>query len=77
MTYGTELYWINHLILVAIILLWFQVSYATLGGLAVMFLMIPLNGVIVKRLAVLQKEMMKSKDARVKIINEVLQGIRV
>jgi len=36
--------------------------------------MIPINGMIVRKMGALQKEMMKAKDVRVKVVNEVLQG---
>lgn len=58
-------------------LLWRVVGVSTLGGLAVMILLIPVNAVLARWLGSIQKEMMKHKDARNKIVNEVLQGIRV
>jgi hypothetical protein len=42
-----------------------------------MILLIPVNAVLARWLGTIQKEMMKHKDARNKIVNEVLQGIRV
>jgi hypothetical protein len=48
------------------------------GGVrAVMILLIPVNAVLARYLGGIQKEMMKHKDARNKLVNEVLQGIRV
>ncbi len=46
-------------------------------GLATMLLMAPSNGVIAKQLIGLQKEMMRLKDSRTKVMNEILNGMRV
>ena len=42
-----------------------------------MVILIPINGVIVSRLKKLQLGIMKSKDARVRAMNELLHGIKV
>lgn len=39
--------------------------------------MIPLNGFIANKVKVLQIKQMKNKDARVKMMNEILSGIKV
>lgn len=51
--------------------LWGVVGVSSLAGLAVMILMIPLNGVIAKKFKGLQIQQMKQKDARIKEMNEV------
>eukprot|EP00049_Salpingoeca_infusionum_P023551 m.12723 g.12723 ORF g.12723 m.12723 type:complete len:1556 (+) comp5858_c0_seq1:79-4746(+) len=50
---------------------------ATFYGLAVLVLMIPLNGYLAKKSRDFQKLLMKEKDSRIKLMNEVLNGIRV
>ncbi len=42
-----------------------------------MILLIPVNSWLARILGVIQKTMMKHKDSRTKLVNEVLQGIRV
>eukprot|EP01094_Clydonella_sp_ATCC50884_P012540 TRINITY_DN2274_c0_g1_i1.p1 TRINITY_DN2274_c0_g1~~TRINITY_DN2274_c0_g1_i1.p1 ORF type:complete len:657 (+),score=275.64 TRINITY_DN2274_c0_g1_i1:84-1973(+) len=64
-------------VVVSLALLWLILSWSVLAGLAVMVLMIPVNALVVKKLTVLQKQMMGLKDKRVKAMNETLQGIRL
>lgn len=64
-------------IIVSLALLYRIIGVSVFAGLAVLLLMIPINIHISRVLSVLQKQMMTFKDARNKIINEVLQGIRV
>jgi ABC transporter transmembrane region. len=42
-----------------------------------MVILIPVNGYVATRIRNLQIKQMKSKDARVKLMNEVLSGIKV
>lgn len=62
---------------ISLVLLWQVVGVATFGGVAVMVLLIPLNSWLARVQGAIQKEMMTCKDNRTKIVNEVLQGIRV
>jgi ATP-binding cassette subfamily C (CFTR/MRP) protein 1 len=48
-----------------------------LAGLAVMIVIIPLNTVIANKVKFLQMKQMKYKDERVKLMNEILSGIKV
>jgi ABC-type multidrug transport system fused ATPase/permease subunit len=64
-------------IIVSLVLLYRIVGVAVFSGLLILLLMIPINLQISRVLSVIQKEMMNCKDARNKVINEVLQGIRV
>ena len=50
---------------------------STLAGLGVMILLIPINAVIASKVKQLQIKQMKSKDLRVKLMNEILSGIKV
>lgn len=47
------------------------------AGLAVMIILIPVNGVVASRVKTLQIKQMKNKDERVKLMNEILSGIKV
>ena len=56
--------------------------YETIGvslfaGLAIMLVMMPLNGLVAAKQRTLQIQQMKLKDERIKMMNEVLSGIRV
>ncbi|KAG8129111.1 putative ATP-binding cassette sub-family C protein, partial [Naja naja] len=50
---------------------------SVLAGVAVMVLLIPLNAVIAMKTRAFQVEQMKYKDARIKLMNEILSGIKV
>jgi ABC-type bacteriocin/lantibiotic exporter with double-glycine peptidase domain len=80
----TELVWVFNEMVAAPLeltigtyLLWQQLGIATLAGIVIMLLLIPINYVIVGRFKVIQDAIMKCKDIRTKLINEVLNGIRV
>ncbi|ORY04586.1 metal resistance protein YCF1 [Basidiobolus meristosporus CBS 931.73] len=56
--------------------------YQTLGpsifaGVGIMVLSIPLNGLLARKMQALQKAQMKNKDARIKLTDELLNGIKV
>ncbi|KAL4167731.1 hypothetical protein KRP22_013215 [Phytophthora ramorum] len=64
-------------IVVACYLLWKQIGPATFAGVAVIILMLPLTAGISKLMRRLQLKLMKVKDERIKICNEVLAGMKV
>ncbi|KAH8293076.1 hypothetical protein KR044_000492 [Drosophila immigrans] len=64
-------------IALALYFLWQQLGPSVLAGLAVMIIMIPLNGFIASRIKTYQIAQMQYKDKRVKLMNEVLSGIKV
>nr|CAI5844705.1 unnamed protein product [Callosobruchus analis] len=57
--------------------LWMELGPPVLAGLAVMITLIPINGFIANRVKTLQMKQMKNKDERVKLMNEILNGIKV
>ncbi|XP_014673768.1 PREDICTED: multidrug resistance-associated protein 1-like [Priapulus caudatus] len=57
--------------------LWAELGPSVLAGLAVMILMIPVNAYIAARTRTLQVKQMREKDSRIKLMNEVLNGMRV
>ncbi|XP_011264384.1 multidrug resistance-associated protein 1 isoform X2 [Camponotus floridanus] len=64
-------------IALALYFLWDMLGPAVLAGLAVMIILIPINGLIANKVKTLQIKQMKNKDERVKLMNEVLNGIKV
>ncbi|XP_053612777.1 multidrug resistance-associated protein 1 isoform X2 [Plodia interpunctella] len=64
-------------IALALYFLWGILGPSVLAGLAVMIILIPVNGLIANRVKTLQIKQMKYKDERVKLMNEVLNGIKV
>ncbi|NWX23536.1 MRP7 protein, partial [Aegotheles bennettii] len=62
---------------IALYLLYQQVGVSFLGGLAVALLLVPINKVIANRIMMNNREMLKHKDTRVKLVTEFLCGIRV
>jgi ABC-type multidrug transport system fused ATPase/permease subunit len=53
------------------------IGASAFAGLGVMILMIPVNAVIASRTRRLQKEQMGNKDSRIKLMNEILNGMKV
>lgn len=61
----------------AIYFLWQILGPSVLAGLAVMIVLIPVNGVVANKAKNLQIKQMKNKDERVKLMNEILNGMKV
>lgn len=64
-------------IILSLYFLWYELGPSVLAGLAVMIILIPVNGYIANRVKTLQIKQMKNKDERVKLMNEILSGIKV
>ncbi|KAA8583815.1 hypothetical protein FQN60_015023 [Etheostoma spectabile] len=64
-------------ILLSIGFLWIELGPSVLAGLAVMVLMVPINGLLATKARKFQIENMKFKDKRLKIMNEILNGIKI
>uniref|UniRef100_A0A671YF42 ATP-binding cassette, sub-family C (CFTR/MRP), member 2 n=1 Tax=Sparus aurata TaxID=8175 RepID=A0A671YF42_SPAAU len=64
-------------IIVSIVFLWFELGPSVLAGLAVMVLMVPINGLLATKARKIQVKNMKFKDKRLKIMNEILNGIKI
>ncbi|XP_050807529.1 ATP-binding cassette sub-family C member 10 isoform X3 [Gopherus flavomarginatus] len=62
---------------ITLYLLYQQVGVAFLGGLALALMLVPVNKVIANRIMENNKEMLKHKDTRVKLMTEFLCGMRV
>ncbi|KAG8311146.1 Canalicular multispecific organic anion transporter 1 [Homalodisca vitripennis] len=60
----------------ALYFLWQTLGPSVLAGLAVMIILIPVNGWVANKVKNLQIKQMKNKDERVKLMNEILSGIK-
>ncbi|GAA6077744.1 ATP-binding cassette sub-family C member 3 isoform X1, partial [Tachysurus ichikawai] len=64
-------------IILALLFLWQTLGPSVLAGVAVMVLLIPFNAVIAMKTRAYQVEQMQYKDARIKLMNEILNGMKV
>ncbi|XP_033840127.1 ATP-binding cassette sub-family C member 3 isoform X3 [Periophthalmus magnuspinnatus] len=64
-------------IMLALYFLWQYLGASVLAGVAVMILLIPLNAFIAMKTRAYQVEQMRYKDERIKLMNEILNGIKV
>ncbi|KAJ4949341.1 hypothetical protein JOQ06_020856 [Pogonophryne albipinna] len=64
-------------ILLSIVFLWIELGPSVLAGLAVIVLMGPINGLIANKARKIQIKSMKFKDKRLKIMNEILNGMKI
>uniref|UniRef100_A0A3B4XU10 ATP-binding cassette, sub-family C (CFTR/MRP), member 10 n=1 Tax=Seriola lalandi dorsalis TaxID=1841481 RepID=A0A3B4XU10_SERLL len=62
---------------ITLYLLYLQVGVAFLGGLGVALLLVPFNKFLASRILSNNKDMLMHKDSRVKLMTEILFGIRV
>jgi ABC-type multidrug transport system fused ATPase/permease subunit len=63
------------LLVIAFIMLYFQVKIAFLAGVAIIFIMIPLNSWIASSIGYATKNLMIHKDKRVSCISDAIRGI--
>ncbi|XP_071985544.1 ATP-binding cassette sub-family C member 2-like [Engystomops pustulosus] len=64
-------------IAVSVVFLWAELGPAVLAGLVVMILLIPINAVLATKSESFHMKNMKNKDKRLKIMNEILNGIKI
>uniref|UniRef100_A0A8C9W2Y9 Multidrug resistance-associated protein 1 n=1 Tax=Scleropages formosus TaxID=113540 RepID=A0A8C9W2Y9_SCLFO len=64
-------------VVLALYFLWQNLGASVLAGVAVMVLMVPVNAVIATKTKTYQVAQMKDKDSRIKLMHEVLNGIKV
>jgi ATP-binding cassette subfamily C (CFTR/MRP) protein 1 len=64
-------------IVISLILIYRQVGNATWVGIAFMICLIPVNVVVFSKVSTMRRRVLKYSDARVKMINEILTGIRI
>lgn len=64
-------------IVLALYFLWTNLGPSVLAGIFVMIVMIPVSNFFISKLNGLEFEQRKNKDARVKLMNEILGGMKV
>ncbi|XP_035889629.1 canalicular multispecific organic anion transporter 2 isoform X2 [Phyllostomus discolor] len=64
-------------IILAIYFLWQNLGPSILAGVAFLVLQIPLNAVVAMKMRAFQAKQMKFRDSRVKLMSEILGGIKV
>ncbi|XP_065597920.1 multidrug resistance-associated protein 1-like [Cyrtonyx montezumae] len=64
-------------IIVAVIFLWKELGPSVLAGVAVLLLVIPVNALIAAKVKSLKKCQMKYSDQQVKLLSEMLHGIKI
>uniref|UniRef100_A0A8C5VSM2 Multidrug resistance-associated protein 1-like n=1 Tax=Microcebus murinus TaxID=30608 RepID=A0A8C5VSM2_MICMU len=64
-------------ILMAIYLLWQELGSAVLAGVAVLVFVIPINALAATRVKKLKKSQKKNKDKQIKLLKEILHGIKI
>ncbi|XP_014813456.1 PREDICTED: canalicular multispecific organic anion transporter 1 isoform X2 [Calidris pugnax] len=64
-------------IILSIVFLWGELGPSVLAGIAVMVLLIPINGFLVAKAKTIQVKNMKNKDERMKMMSEILNGIKI
>ncbi|XP_060863100.1 multidrug resistance-associated protein 1-like isoform X2 [Metopolophium dirhodum] len=64
-------------IFLAVYFLWQLLGPSVLAGIFVMILLIPINGAVANKSMKLQDKQMTNKDQRLKLMNEILSGIKV
>ena len=64
-------------IILSLIFLYLTMGPSIFAGFAIMVLMIPLNSYLASWSKKLQFKQMSHKDSRIKLVNEVLNGIKV
>ncbi|KAG8523588.1 Canalicular multispecific organic anion transporter 1, partial [Galemys pyrenaicus] len=73
-----HLVWSNVLqIVLSIYFLWTELGPSVFAGVGIMVLLIPINGILVTKNRGIQVKNMKNKDKRLKIMNEILSGIKI
>jgi len=74
--FGQQLWSAPFQIIICMVSLYQLVGWSMLAGVGVMVVMIPLNGWISRVMRSLQKKQMKNKDARSRLINEIIQNMK-
>ncbi|XP_066891023.1 multidrug resistance-associated protein 1-like isoform X6 [Kogia breviceps] len=64
-------------ILMAISSLWQELGPAVLAGVAVLVFVVPVNALVAHRMKKLKKSQTKNKDKQIKLLNEILHGIKI
>lgn len=74
--YGQQLWSAPFQIVLCMLSLYQLVGLSMLAGVGVMIIMIPINGLIARFMKTLQKEQMKNKDSRTRLITEIINNMK-
>jgi ATP-binding cassette subfamily C (CFTR/MRP) protein 1 len=74
--YGQQLWSAPYQIILCMASLYQLVGFSMLAGVGAMLLMIPINGIIARLMKTLQKEQMKNKDSRTRLIAEIVNNMK-
>jgi ABC-type multidrug transport system fused ATPase/permease subunit len=74
--YGQQLWSAPFQITLCMLSLYQLLGYSMFAGVAAMIIMIPINGWIARLMKTLQKEQMKNKDARTRLMTEILNNMK-
>ncbi|XP_009954805.1 PREDICTED: multidrug resistance-associated protein 1-like, partial [Leptosomus discolor] len=64
-------------VIMAVIFLWKELGPSVLAGVALLLLVIPINALIAAKVKRLKKSQMRYSDQRVKLLSEMLHGIKI
>ncbi|XP_062352441.1 ATP-binding cassette sub-family C member 2 isoform X2 [Cinclus cinclus] len=64
-------------IILSIVFLWGELGPSVLAGIGTMVLLLPINAFLVAKAKTIQERNMKNKDERMKIMTEMLNGIKI
>ncbi|XP_054685302.1 multidrug resistance-associated protein 1-like isoform X2 [Grus americana] len=64
-------------IIMAVVFLWKELGPSVLAGVALLLLVIPINALIAAKVKRLKKSQMRYSDQRVKLLSEMLHGIKI
>ncbi len=74
--YGQQLWSAPYQIILCMASLYQLVGISMLAGVGAMIIMIPINGLIARFMKTLQKEQMKNKDSRTRLIAEIINNMK-
>lgn len=74
--FGLQLWSAPLQIMLCMVSLYQLVGMSMLAGIGVMIIMIPLNGLIARLMKTLQKEQMKHKDSRTRLVAEIINNMK-
>ena len=74
--YGQQLWSAPYQIVLCMVSLYQLVGLSMFAGVGVMLLMIPVNGLVARMMKRLQKEQMKNKDSRTRLIAEIVNNMK-
>jgi ATP-binding cassette, subfamily C (CFTR/MRP), member 1 len=74
--YGQQLWSAPYQIILCMASLYQLVGLSMLAGVGAMIIMIPINGLIARLMKTLQKEQMKNKDSRTRLIAEIVNNMK-